>query len=700
MQVKYPSQDDMCMGTRQIRLVAVLCVAALLSCISPASGQTDSATAAAYDPADIAGEPSTEKCVICHQAVQPLGLPKANVPLSESVHGDMDCTDCHTGVEELTLPESLPTNKPPHPARLQPVDCGECHDEAAEIYTMHGRAKLGEDEDIPTCAECHGAHDILSISDRRSHVHPINLPDTCSRCHEDLDLAKKHEILVVEPIKMYKSSVHGQATQKGLYVAATCDDCHSAAGPNGQKTAHRILGPGHPESPIYHFNIPNTCGRCHERPAKDYWEGIHGKFVARGEVDSPVCTRCHGEHGILKTDDPRSPVSKAKLAEHTCSPCHDSAVLNEKYGLPAGRLQSFVDSYHGLKTKAGDTRVANCASCHGDHRILPSTDSTSSIHPDQLQETCGDCHPGISAELAQTKIHETGAGIKTGWPHFFTVFYIVLIAVTIGLMLLHNIAHWWRHVKHMVRQPYIIRLNTNEVIQHWLLAISFIVLVITGFALRFSESWWVRLLFGWEHGFDYRGIIHRCAGVMMIFATVWHVVYLFGKRGRHWMRDMLASKNDARDVWHSCLYFLGIRPEPPRFGRFTYMEKCEYWALAWGAVIMAVTGLLLWFDNIAIKYLAKGVLDVMLVIHYYEAWLASLAILVWHIYGTVFSPGCYPMNPAWWSGRMPKLMYEHEHPDGPRLKARVFVPHAEEELDAEEDDSSSATPPHAGGTPD
>jgi len=124
------------------------------------------------------------------------------------------------------------------------------------------------------------------------------------------------------------------------------------------------------------------------------------------------------------------------------------------------------------------------------------------------------------------------------------------------------------------------------------------------------------------------------------------------------------------------------------------MEKCEYWAVVWGTVIMTGTGVLLWFDDYFTErwHLPKGVLDCALVIHYYEAWLAFLAIFVWHIYGTVFNPSVYPMNPAWMAGRMPKHMYTHEHPEGPRLKARVYVPHIEEETEKEAAAPASTAP--------
>jgi hypothetical protein len=77
---------------------------------------------------------------------------------------------------------------------------------------------------------------------------------------------------------------------------------------------------------------------------------------------------------------------------------------------------------------------------------------------------------------------------------------------------------------------------------------------------------------------------------------------------------------------------------------------------------MVATGLMLWFDNWFIQFLPKGVLDVALVIHFWEAWLASLAIVVWHLYSVIFHPHVYPMNPSWITGTMPDDMYEHEHP--------------------------------------
>jgi formate dehydrogenase gamma subunit len=488
-------------------------------------------------------------------------------------------------------------------------------------------------------------------------VHPLNMPETCGGCHEDYDLTQDHKFLPKHPVETYRESVHGKATAGGRYNAATCNDCHSTDG-----TAHRILSPGDPASTINHFAIPKTCGKCHRSIEKDYWEGIHGQLTDRGEVESPVCTHCHGEHRIISPDDPRSPVSHTKVAEATCAPCHESASLNEKYGIPAGRLASFVDSYHGLKSKAGDMTVANCASCHGAHRILPHADEESSIHPANLQETCGHCHPGISEELAQSKIHEMGFARMSGWPDFFAVLYMIVITLTVAGMLAYIGLDYRRQVKGVFRGRQVQRMTRWDNAQHTVLLISFLLLVVTGFALRFSDAWWSVLLFGREGGFPLRNLLHRVAAVTLLLLSLAHLFYLRGTRGREFMWAIFPSLEDLVHFRQMIAYNLGKTDERPNFGRFSFVEKFEYWALVWGMIIMTVTGTMLWFDDYVVQVLPKGVLDVMLVIHYYEAWLATISILIWHLYSTIFNPAVYPMNPSWISGTMPIEQFRHEHP--------------------------------------
>ncbi len=564
-----------------------------------------------------------------------------------TAHDGFECVDCHPDIEDL-----------PRTGRLTDVVCADCHETEHVAYRAHGRGTVGVTEDIPGCRDCHGTHQIYPASDPRSTTHATRLATTCGHCHENTDLVKQHDSLHKRPAEVYASSVHGAASPDGNGLAATCLDCHASGG-----DAHRILGSGDPESRINHFRIPETCGECHAEIEREYWEGIHGIHTARGETDAPVCTHCHGEHGILSTDDPRSQVSPTQVAEATCAPCHESAFLNEKYGIPAGRLASYIDSYHGLKSRAGDTEVANCASCHGRHRILPSTDPASMIHPDNLAATCGACHPGITDVLARTPIHATSLGRRTGWPHFVAVAYTIVISVIIGLMVVYWLIDIGKHMRGVLRLPQVRRMSGGAVLQHGLLTLSFTLLVVTGFALRYPDFFLFHLLFAWDGGFVVRGIVHRAAAVLMVGACTWHVLYLRTQPGKQFLRDMRFRRQDAKQFGEMILYNLDKRLAQPRFSRFSYVQKVEYWSVVWGSVIMTGTGVCLWFDNFATRFFSKGFLDVMLVIHFYEAILATLAIALWHMYATVFNPTVYPGNPAWLTGRVPKSWHAREHPE-------------------------------------
>jgi cytochrome b subunit of formate dehydrogenase len=197
------------------------------------------------------------------------------------------------------------------------------------------------------------------------------------------------------------------------------------------------------------------------------------------------------------------------------------------------------------------------------------------------------------------------------------------------------------------------------------LALAFTVLVITGFSLRFYEAWWSNWLFGWDGGASVRGTVHRGAGVVLLLGAFWHVFYLLTERGKRFLKDMAPRREDVTQFLQMLKFNLGRSDKHPHFGRFSYVEKAEYWALVWGTAIMGVTGIALWFENTIVQIFPKGLLDVFLVIHYYEAWLAFLAILIWHMYATVFNPKVYPMNPSWLTGDMPRRMFVEEHPAAP-----------------------------------
>jgi formate dehydrogenase gamma subunit len=488
-----------------------------------------------------------------------------------------------------------------------------------------------------TCVSCHAT----VTSNHPDDKVPVG-PPACAKCHE-----KQSE--------SYGASVHGLALAAGEKNAATCSDCHDG---------HTILPPTSPESPLHFSRLAQTCGACHDQAAKDVEESVHGKAVAAGHRDAPTCTDCHSEHKIvgLKSSSP------LKISADVCSNCHASERLNTKYNLPADRVKTFFESYHGLAAQYGSTLAANCASCHGVHKILPSSDPRSTIYRTNLVVTCGKCHPGATENFAASKVHIDIAAAKSGdgvgdrinW--WVRRIYLLLIFGTIGFMLAHNALLFGRKVaaRYRAANLSVLRMNLSQRMQHAVLAISFIVLAITGFALKFPDSWIAKILGSNE---PFRRWSHRVAGVVLLLAGAYHLIYILTrKEGRQLVKDFLPKPKDLRDLAGNARYLSGHSDEKAKIGRFGYAEKMEYWAVIWGTIIMGVTGLMIWFKMDVTRFLPRWAVDGALTIHYYEAILACLAIIVWHFYHVIFDPDVYPLNWACWNGKVSKHWHEDEHP--------------------------------------
>jgi cytochrome b subunit of formate dehydrogenase len=190
-------------------------------------------------------------------------------------------------------------------------------------------------------------------------------------------------------------------------------------------------------------------------------------------------------------------------------------------------------------------------------------------------------------------------------------------------------------------------------VAHGLLAASFLVLVYTGFALTFPEAWWSKPLAEIGGPSDLRGTIHRIAAVVMLGAAAVHAVHLAkSRRARACARALLEpSRHDWHELRARVAFLLGRRKEPPEAPWVGYPEKLEYAAVLWGTFVMSATGCVLWFEEVALRFAPKWLTDVATVVHFWEAVLASLAILVWHFYAVIFDPLVYPLDPAFWTGR-------------------------------------------------
>jgi cytochrome b subunit of formate dehydrogenase len=485
-----------------------------------------------------------------------------------------------------------------------------------------------------TCVSCH--------TDIKEVPHPdkfIAKPVSCAPCHE-------------KAVSSYNASIHGCSRQAGNLSAATCADCHDK---------HDIQSPRSATSPLHREKQGAVCGKCHQAVMTEVRNSIHGKAMAHGAPDAPTCTDCHADHQIsgLKA------VSPLEVAKEVCIQCHASERFNARYNLPRDRVSTFLSSYHGMASKFGSSRSANCASCHGFHSVLPSSDPRSSVNKANMVKTCRKCHPEANENFSFGKIHldetvsQSDIGSQISW--WVRQIYLLLIWGVIGGMVAHNALVFYRKlIANLKRKDRtVMRMTRSQRIQHALLVSSFIVLAVTGFALKYPESC-VRFLVGSSE--TVRRFGHRAAAVVMLVLAVYHTYYLIRTReGRTLVKDFCPRWKDVLDVIGNLRYLLFPRAPKPEFAKFGYAEKAEYWAVVWGTGIMGLTGLVIWFKMYITEWLPRWVIDVAITIHYYEAILAVLAIIVWHLYHVIFDPDVYPMSMAWWDGRVTEHWYREEH---------------------------------------
>ncbi|MCC6231821.1 MAG: cytochrome b/b6 domain-containing protein [Verrucomicrobiales bacterium] len=572
---------------------------------------------------------------------------------------------------------------------------------------LPARAQIDEPVPNDKCLECHGMSDLTKTNAAgqtlslftdlallKASVHTTN---QCIDCHRDLAKAWEHpdDGHVTEPVQCakchelqsatYDASVHGIALREGKLGAATCKDCH------GQ---HDITRHSNPESRTSFAHLAETCGQCHIQEAAELQASVHGQAAARGHREAPTCIDCHAEHQIetLRTASP------LKIAEQICGKCHASERVNTRFRMPRRQVDTFFESYHGLAAQGGSTRAANCASCHGWHNILASTNPDSTVNKANLVKTCGQCHPGIGENFALGKVHvddslssETGLIIN----RWVRRIYLGMIVVVVGLLGLHNGAVWFRKVRAALQRPgrNLVRMDGPQRRQHAILAVSFILLALTGFALRFPDSW-LSWIFGSE---DVRRWLHRVSGAVLIGIGGWHLIYVtVTAEGRRLWYDLMPRPKDWRDLRQNVRHLAGQPVKRAQIARFGYAEKLEYWAVVWGTIIMGVTGLMIWLKVDFTRWFPRWFIDVAITIHYYEAILACLAIIVWHFYHVIFDPDVYPGNFAWLDGKVTREWQEHEHPlETPRAGGSSHVAEVSDGSQENAVHPDHSTPPRA-----
>jgi cytochrome b subunit of formate dehydrogenase len=204
-----------------------------------------------------------------------------------------------------------------------------------------------------------------------------------------------------------------------------------------------------------------------------------------------------------------------------------------------------------------------------------------------------------------------------------------------------------------------VRMSLAERWQHGLLAASFIVLILTGLPVLTGEVSLIRLVAGRTSALAIRGVIHRAAALVLIGDRAWHLVYTaFTRRGRQNLRDRMPRWQDVRDA----LAVFGRPSRRPEFGRYSFVEKFEYWSLIWGSAVMIITGFFMWSPGLSLNLFPLWLHQVFVVIHGYEAILAFVAILIWHMYTAHLNPDVFPMSRVWLDGGMTGADLRRFHP--------------------------------------
>jgi cytochrome b subunit of formate dehydrogenase len=584
-----------------MRMRALLLIAALITAASTRAGEAAAPTSAPTAAAPAAAAPTNQDCLGCHESAK---------------HGETDGAG-RQGVVATLFGASVHAG----------LDCTSCH----AGYTAPGPHEL------PPPADAAEAALLARLTAGKT---PDGAPRTgspraylaCGGCHADA-------------VTSFGASSHGRWLAEDKTIAGpSCASCHG--------TPHEVtVAPkrGTPAFRPYWVGLAKGCEGCHNDPkfieaaklsgevALNYHDSIHGRLVAIGSQRAPVCTDCHGwsvRPGEGK-DDPRAGI------------------------IPGGHA-----------TLSGKAIAASTVAFSD-----PPKDS------DHRAATCGQCHKGATASFAALISHrplqETGAV-----PHFVHVMFSYLTTLTLLFFAFHVLVDLIYELRRRFGKKHapepelqartVMRFDIHQRIQHWFMLSGVILLAITGwplrgagvgaveFAQRVESSRKFLALFGGPHG---AGIAHRVGAVLIIISGVYHLLYLtFLAKKRMLPLSMAPNLKDAFDIRDNLLFMLGLSKERPRFERYNYLEKFDYWAVFWGIIMMVGSGFIFWYPVQFARFLPTWVLASAQIIHGEEATLAAIFLFVVHFYNVHLKPSIFPMNWAWLNGQTTLEYMKDEHP--------------------------------------
>lgn len=554
------------------------------------------------------------------------------------------------------------------------------------IVALFGPAVIGQQSapataiphaDMQACLNCHQA----DMSDK---VHAVNFAALKVSPHKDLKCQDCHTSMTSAP-----------HTPAMLKTKASCASCHDAEGSAYATSVHSrpdVVPGDHPTCIICHGGgdphaIKNSvtapgaftrvdkaklCSTCHSDKARmarygvdpdavpSYQESFHGKALLRFHMgNAATCTDCHHAHDVLSPNNSAAPTNRAHAAA-TCASCHKGANVNfAMSGANHLRLkvkQSLIlrleEFFFKWLTAGTIIFLLGGIALDLRRRALGRGPAPNAGRPVALL---------VSISFLFLVLGLLMAWLGLGKP-------ILAVAAAVGVMALAFIVYFVTpkaHKPHSAQRMFP-RLTVAQRWQHALLFTSFTLLVLTGLPIRFYGVDWLRNLYLMMGGLGVLRIVHRVAASIMIFAWIWHTIFLlyrWKKAGfslKSW--TMFPRWKDVTDFIGLSLYYLGVADEEPKYDRFEFRQKFDYFAVYWGMPVMVFSGLVLWFPVYLGSRLPEIGISVAYIAHSDEAILAFLAIVTWHLYNVHFNPDTFPMSPTFYTGTKSLEEMEREHP--------------------------------------
>ncbi|GMU82904.1 MAG: hypothetical protein AMXMBFR47_27750 [Planctomycetota bacterium] len=535
-------------------------------------------------------------------------------------------------------------------------------------YAHHG---LGPHARL-NCTDCHNREEVRVVP--HATVTPVDCTRTCHLSRPD------------SPPREFSHAPVARALEESVHTAAELAKVRLSGGP--------LLQPGQ-----------SACLNCHDEPV--FRSEVHHRALADMNVNR--CDTCHAVSVPLETDffarhvtSRLQPARPALEMAQVCAVCHSDPVFKADREI-ADPVASYVRSFHGKAALlGGDT--ASCVDCHvgphgSAHNFLRADNPNSTVHATRIADSCRstDCHPGADKSIAATAVHldiPTAIGSLEFFVAmafiFLTLFAFGPSAMIVLLELFHLVVgkhtHGAKEIEELADElndsragrRRLRRFTPFQRVQHWTLTVLFLLLIITGFPMKFADSAWAASLIAAMGGLGVAREIHHVAGTALIAGFLMHMGYILytllrsarqpeadGRRrgviGAALGLPMVLTRTDMQNAGSLFGYLLGLKKDRPRFGRFSVLEKLDYVGVLWGTTVLGVTGLMLWAEQTTSHFMNGRVFNIATIIHTYEAFLAMIHVGILHMYAVVLSPTVFPLSPAMLSGRTPSAKLAEEN---------------------------------------